>query len=234
MSRVRSERGQTAAEYLGVLLLVGAIVMTVVNGSIGHTISTEMSRIVRCIGVNPCTASITDPGVTPPAIPPTTMPPSGGPPAAGGIVPWTSGQARGLPRGGTRPYVPPKKARGNPMKVPAGGRGGSTGFIDKDGNIWVWAPPGVRHGGDHWDVQHNGGKDHTNVDPEGNVIGPDRFPNAPSGGDGDGGGGGGDDHTAEIVGGAATGIGLGGAIWWGAKVLSPACGPFAPACAVIL
>ena len=40
-------------------------------------------------------------------------------------------------------------------------------------------------------------------------------------------------HSA-VVFGAAASIGIGGLIWWGAKLFSPLCGPAAPACAVIL
>ncbi len=39
-------------------------------------------------------------------------------------------------------------------------------------------------------------------------------------------------RISKIVGGAAAGVGAGAIIWWGAKLLSPACGPFAPVCAI--
>jgi putative RNase toxin 37 of polymorphic toxin system/K319-like protein/Big-like domain-containing protein len=77
-----------------------------------------------------------------------------------------------LPVEGERPYSPPKQ-KGNPEIVPE--KGG--GFKDKDGNIWKWAKD--QHGGPHWDVQHPNGS-HTNVGPNGNVIGgpmKDNFPN---------------------------------------------------------
>src|SRR5262249_55076530 len=154
-------------------------------------------------------------------------PPSGLP--ANAAAAWT-GQAANLPRGGTRPYVPPKSSRGQPKKVPAGGRGGAKGYEDADGNIWIWNPPGSprAHGGPHWDVEHKDGK-HTNVNPDGSIRGEDNFPNKSRGGD-DSGSSGSKDNTSKIVGGAAAGVGAGAIIWWGAKLLSPACGPFAPVC----
>jgi hypothetical protein len=65
-----------------------------------------------------------------------------------------------LPTQGTYPYVPPKQ-KGSPgiVKNPHG-----PGYVDKDGNIWVWDQRG--HGGPHWDVEHPDGK-HTNVYPDG-------------------------------------------------------------------
>ncbi|HEY7418682.1 MAG TPA: hypothetical protein VH593_26120, partial [Ktedonobacteraceae bacterium] len=39
-----------------------------------------------------------------------------------------------------------------------------------------WAKGGAQHGGPHWDVQHPNGT-HTNVAPNGKVIGKDNFPN---------------------------------------------------------
>ncbi|MBV9709522.1 MAG: hypothetical protein JO011_01260 [Ktedonobacteraceae bacterium] len=79
-----------------------------------------------------------------------------------------------LPTGGDRSYVPPKKGRGQPVWDSAQG-----GFLDADGNVWQWAPAGAQHGGPHWDVQH-ANKKHTNVAPNGKVIGgptKDNFPN---------------------------------------------------------
>jgi hypothetical protein len=127
-------------------------------------------------------------------------------------------------------------SRGQPKKVPAGRRGGAKGYEDADGNTWIWNPPGspTAHGGPHWDVEHKDGS-HTNVNPDGSVRGPDNFPNKPRGSDsGSGNDNPADGNTAKIVGGAAAGIGAGALIWWGAKLLSPACGPFAPICAVVL
>ncbi len=98
-------------------------------------------------------------------------------PAAAGSGATNRGpQSDRLPSGGQRPYVPPKKAYGKPQRV----RGG--GFEDANGNVWKWDPSG--HAGPHWDVQHPDGS-HTNVSPEGQVIGPDNFPNkAPAGSQG--------------------------------------------------
>jgi hypothetical protein len=120
--------------------------------------------------------------------------------------------------------VPPKKAHGKPQRV----RGG--GFEDANGNVWKWDPSG--HAGPHWDVEHPDGS-HTNVSPEGQVIGPDNFPNkAPTGSGGDSGGGDSGDTVKKAAGGAAVIGGTGAIIWWGLKILSPACGPLAPACAI--
>jgi hypothetical protein len=115
--------------------------------------------------------------------------------------------------------------------------GGAMGYEDADGNIWIWNPAGspTTHGGPHWDVEHKDGS-HTNVNPDGSIRGLDNFLNRSrgsgegSGNDGDAG----DNNTAKIVGGAAAGVGVGAIIWCGAKLLSPACGPFTPACAVVL
>jgi hypothetical protein len=70
---------------------------------------------------------------------------------------------------GGRIYIPPKWSHGKPARA----RGG---FVDAKGNIWEWAPGGAQHGGPHWDVQHPDGS-HTNVAPNGKVIGKDNFPN---------------------------------------------------------
>lgn len=124
-----------------------------------------------------------------------------------------------LPTGGQRPYVPPKKSHGKPQRVPGGG------FEDADGNIWKWDKSG--HAGPHWDVEHPD-RSHTNVAPDGTVIGKDNFPNkAPKGGDSAG------STAKKAAGGAAILGGTGAIIWWGAKILSPACGPFAPVCAIV-
>ncbi len=77
-----------------------------------------------------------------------------------------------LPKSGDRPYIPPKKGRGQPVWDANKG-----GFVDEYGNVWVWAK--AKHGGDHWDVEHPDGS-HTNVAPNGRVIGSsakDKFPN---------------------------------------------------------
>ncbi len=159
------------------------------------------------------------------------------PAAAGPNVVFASGggQAGRLPTGGGRSYVPPKGSHGNPQRI----RGG--GFRDTHGNEWKWAGGGQAHGGPHWDVQHPDGT-HTNVDPDGEVAhGDDNFPNRPESKS---------DFSAQPPGapsapspsidpgkaaaGAGAATGAAGLIWWGAKLLSPACGPFAPACAVVL
>jgi hypothetical protein len=251
MSRARSETGQTAAEYLGMLFVVAVIVSALVSGPLPN-IAGHMSHLVGCIargcaGDGPATASAAATttgggggggGSQPPvtavaAAVPTPNPQPGAVPTAPAAA-WT-GQAANLPQGGDRPYVPPKSSRGQPKKVPTGSRGGAKGYEDADGNIWIWNPPGspTAHGGPHWDVEHKDGS-HTNVNPDGSVRGPDNFPNKPRGSDSGSGGDDSDGNTAEIVGGAAAGIGAGALIWWGGKLLSPACGPFVIVCAVVL
>ena len=76
-----------------------------------------------------------------------------------------------LPRGGSRPYVPPRRdwLKNRP-------KGLKNGYVDKAGNEWVPAPSAD---GDeekfHWDVQHEDGK-HTNVSPDGEIHhGEDNF-----------------------------------------------------------
>ncbi len=82
--------------------------------------------------------------------------------------PW-----RLLPRGGTHPYVPPK--RKDWVKNPK--RGAENGYVDIDDNEWVPAPaPSGREEDFHWDVQHPDGT-HTNVGVDGEVHhGQDNFP----------------------------------------------------------
>ena len=47
--RVRSELGQTAAEYLGVLLIVSVIIAAVATTDVGHEITARLSDLVRDI-----------------------------------------------------------------------------------------------------------------------------------------------------------------------------------------
>jgi hypothetical protein len=263
---MRSERGQTAAEYMGALLVVSVVIAAIVSGP-GPRIAAHLTRIVGCIATAADCTKTTAQAATPSATPaPSVVPvsstvPTNGPtngatpttaaaaattpsaaapgptpdpqPQAAPAAPWT-GQAANLPQGGDRPYVPPKSSRGQPKKVPTGSRGKQKGYEDADGNIWIWNPPGspTAHGGPHWDVEHKDGS-HTNVNPDGSVRGPDNFPNKSRGGSSNGGGDdGGNDNTTKIVAGTAAGVGAGAAIWWGAKLLSPACGPFVLVCAV--
>jgi Flp pilus assembly pilin Flp len=235
---MRREDGQTAAEYMGMLLVLAAIVVVAVPG-LRPSVTADFGHLIRCIGGGGCSAAAgggsgpgplgaAEPAATP--APTTVTQPSGLP--AGAAAAW-SGQAANLPRGGSRPYVPPKNSHGQPKKVPAGRRGGAKGYEDADGNIWVWNPPGspTAHGGPHWDVEHKDGS-HTNVNPDGSIRGEDNFPNKPRGNDDSGGSSDNKDNTSKIVGGAAAGVGAGAIIWWGAKVLSPACGPLLPVCAI--
>jgi hypothetical protein len=92
--------------------------------------------------------------------------------ASGGRIPDLKYPANQLPESGERRYVP-KKQKGDPPAV----RSPEGGYEDSDGNRWEWTKD--PHGGPHWDVQHPGTKRHTNVAPDGTVIGTDRFPNKP-------------------------------------------------------
>jgi Bacterial toxin 37 len=75
--------------------------------------------------------------------------------------------ANQLPVQGAHPYVPPNVAGAPPfVRAPAGG------YLDANGNVWEWARD--PHGGPHWDVQHADGT-HTNVFPDGTILGPDNF-----------------------------------------------------------
>jgi hypothetical protein len=47
--RARENRGQTAAEYMGVLLVVSVIIAAVATTDIGETIKTEAVRLVKKI-----------------------------------------------------------------------------------------------------------------------------------------------------------------------------------------
>jgi hypothetical protein len=232
---MRSQRGQTAAEYLGVLLVVSVIVSAIVTGPVPK-IAGHISRLVGCIADGGSCAAASAAAPSSPAAPaaPTPNPQPGAPvPQAAAGAGWT-GQAANLPRGGDRPYVPPKSSRGQPKKVPAG-RGGAKGYEDADGNIWIWNPPGSpgAHGGPHWDVEHKDGS-HTNVNPDGSIRGPDNFPNKARGGDsGSSRSDGGNDNTTKIVAGTAGAVGAGALIWWGAKLASPACGPLVLVCAAV-
>src|SRR4051812_47603348 len=123
MSRARSESGQTAAEYMGVLLLVGAILAAIFGGGLPKLVSANVGHAVDCIIDAGCPAAATDQGgdgSTPTTAPvggttPTTAVaaafptpnPQPGPappqPAAAGSG-WP-GQAANLPTSGDRPYV---------------------------------------------------------------------------------------------------------------------------------
>jgi Bacterial toxin 37 len=244
MSLLRTERGQTGAEYAGVLLLAAllvAVLFTVVP-QIGGTVAHAVECLVpsndcaaagtTASGSDAADASATDPAEeSRPAAAPTpvaqpTPAPAPGPNVAAA---WT-GQAANLPTRGSRPFEPKKNERGQPQKKRTD-RG--YGYEDRHGNIWVWDPTG--HAGAHWDVQHPGrSKEHTNVYPDGEVHqGEDNFPNKSRGSDDDGGGSS-DNDTAKSVAIGAGAVGAGGLIWWLGKLASPACGPAALVCAVVL
>jgi hypothetical protein len=160
--------------------------------------------------------------------------PDPGVPGGGGDA---GSQASRLPRGGNYPFVPKK---GQSVDNPKSLTRKSGRFVDSDGNEWQWDP--VKG---EWDVQHKipGSKktSHTNVGEDGEIThGEDNFPRKPrpkgnqSGQQGDQNGGNdnkGSDTAKSVAVGAGI-LGVGGALWWGAKVLSPACGPFVIVCAI--
>ena len=47
--RMRQDAGQTAAEYMGVLLVVSVIIAAVSQTSIGDTIRTKMNHVVKMV-----------------------------------------------------------------------------------------------------------------------------------------------------------------------------------------
>jgi Flp pilus assembly pilin Flp len=49
--RLRQDAGQTAAEYMGVLLVVSVIIAAVSQTGIGDTIRTKMDHIVKIVAV---------------------------------------------------------------------------------------------------------------------------------------------------------------------------------------
>src|SRR4051794_30573554 len=60
---VRGERGQTAAEYMGVLLLVGVIVLALVGSGVDTTIAKQTKRAVcKIAGDGDCDAAAATPG----------------------------------------------------------------------------------------------------------------------------------------------------------------------------
>ena len=79
---MRSERGQTAAEYLGVLLVVSVVIAATAQSAVGHVISGQMKRIVCQIGGSGgCATPNGPPAATPRGGPPAH---ASGPPIAGG------------------------------------------------------------------------------------------------------------------------------------------------------
>jgi hypothetical protein len=240
--RAREECGQAVVELGGVLVLIALFVAALITVGLAGQISSAIGRSVDAAlggGTRPVSLG---PGPAPngPGAQAAGAGSRSGSSGSGGArgggqgsqstpASAAGGQAAGsanrgpqssrLPSGGQRPYVPPRGAHGRPQPV----RGG--GFKDAYGNVWKWDPSG--HAGPHWDVEHPDGS-HTNVAPDGTVIGGrDNFPNKAPKGSGNGG-----DTAKKAAGGAAIVGGAGAIIWWGAKILSPACGPLAPACAI--
>lgn len=227
MSSPRAERGQAAVEYAGALLLVALLLSALftVVPSVGGTIARAVCVIP--IGGDCGAAGSSTPGDETAASAPGSsgVPGPAATPQPNVVNSWT-GQAANLPQTGSRPYVPPKKSRGQPHRV-RGDRG--YGYEDEHGNVWVWDPRG--HAGPHWDVQHPDGS-HTNVYPDGEVHqGKDNFPNRSPDSEG---GGSADDNTAKAVGIAGGIAAVGTILWWVGKAASPLCGPAAPLCAVVL
>ena len=48
--RARDQRGQTAAEYMGILFIISAIIATIMLSNIDETIKTRLNEIVKAIG----------------------------------------------------------------------------------------------------------------------------------------------------------------------------------------
>jgi len=104
-----------------------------------------------------------NPGV-PTGTPPFTGGTLAGVAAAGSIILGMYSHQNDLPSGGQKPYIPPKKGRGQPFWHP-----GQGGFEDANGDIWKWDKSG--HGGGHWDVSDKKGGGHINVNPNGSIRG---------------------------------------------------------------
>lgn len=64
-----------------------------------------------------------------------------------------------LPQGGEHPFKPKKTKNGELLRDRRGG------FIDKNGNSWIWDEKKQE-----WDVQLDGGKRHKNVSPQGHIT----------------------------------------------------------------
>ena len=231
------ERGQAIVELAGVLVIVALIVSALATTGLAGQVAGGISHSVSCI-LGSCSSNAPRVASAPPSAGGSGQGSAAGSGSTAGSgsagAPGDGATNRGpqdarLPSGGDRPYVPPKGAHGKPQPV----RGG--GFEDAKGNKWTWDPSG--HAGPHWDVTHpDGSRSHTNVSPEGKVIGgpgKDNFPNKAPKGSGDGGSSAGD-TAKKAAGGAAIVGGAGGLAWWLGKLASPACGPAAPLCAVVL
>ncbi len=50
VERMRDDRGQTAAEYMGILFVVSAIIVGVVGAHLGDTLKDRLGKIVTAIG----------------------------------------------------------------------------------------------------------------------------------------------------------------------------------------
>jgi Flp pilus assembly pilin Flp len=48
--RMREQRGQTAAEYMGILFIISAIIVAVVGAHLDTAIGTRLGKIVDAIG----------------------------------------------------------------------------------------------------------------------------------------------------------------------------------------
>jgi Flp pilus assembly pilin Flp len=48
--RAREQRGQTAAEYMGILFIVAAIIVAIVGAHLEKTIADRLGKIVTAIG----------------------------------------------------------------------------------------------------------------------------------------------------------------------------------------
>lgn len=164
-----------------------------------------------------------------PESPPEEDEPDWGPSTGAGPGNPGVGRSGDLPRksyGGEEWYEPPKRGNGKPVKAK-----GENSWVDKWGRIWKWD---TKHR-DHWDVTDPKTGKHINVNPDGSIARKPKTtaspqvsepPPPPPGNKGT-------SNFWKSV--AAVGAVVGGvavAIWWGAKVLSPVCGPAFPLCAL--
>lgn len=141
------------------------------------------------------------------------------------------GRQGDLPSEGPHAYEPPKSGHGKPVPIK-----GRNAWRDKYGRTWQWD----KQHEDHWDVTDPKTGKHINVNPDGNearkpqaTTSPKPTPPPPPPPGKKGKRGGKSHFSWEPWAAGAGAAGIGTVIWWGLKVLSPACGPALPACALV-
>ncbi len=103
-------------------------------------------------------------------------PPTGGP----NIAQARSQHKNDLPIAGMAPgphvYIPRRVKGGSGQPVWGKNRYGTEGWIDAQGNVWVWDKGADAAGNPHWDVEHPD-RSHTNVNSDGTINhGDNNFP----------------------------------------------------------